>query len=152
MGVWAQIWRVIWFYHHRRKETSSRAIAACVSDRPPLVNCCHALFTGQPCRKRENTNEYVSLHRERERKREREPPPYVSGESFRRPSHFLWPCTQITSFRSASVTDSDIAFDIVAVFFSPYMRSMFWIEFGISDIFRYNSDIISYLKCIYERL
>lgn len=39
-------------------------------------------------------------------------PPYVSGEDFRRPSYFLWPCARITSPQPTSVTDFDIAFNI----------------------------------------
>jgi len=43
-------------------------------------------------------------------------PPYVSGENFRRPSYFLWPCARITSPQSTSVTDFDIAFNTVLSF------------------------------------
>lgn len=63
----ARISRLISFDYHRRNEISWRAIAACVSDRPPLVNCCHALFTGQQTAGNGRTQTSTCLYIEKER-------------------------------------------------------------------------------------
>lgn len=84
--------------------------------RPPLVNCCHALFAGEPQEMGEHKR--VCVFTERDREKERESPTICFGENFRRPSYFLRPCTQITSPQSASVTSSDIASDTMLFFFS----------------------------------